>query len=83
MSGIVSAIFGDDEEPAPPPTLAQPPQEDPEAKRERERAEERARQERVRAIQEQLATETEARGALGTRTLLGDLGFRTTRLGAG
>lgn len=63
------------------------PQEDPALKAQRLAAAERAEQERIRAIQEQLTMETQQRsGRFGLRSLLGEFrptGGRASVLGAG
>lgn len=84
MGGLIGAIFGgggDDDE----GSVYTPPPEDPSIKARREAEEERARQDRIRAQQEELSEATKARRrGLGIRSLYGvPTRSGNARLGAG
>jgi hypothetical protein len=57
------------------PKIPKPPQEDPKVKELRDAEQQRAEDERIKSIQEQLATETRLRrgSSFGLRSLLGNL----------
>jgi hypothetical protein len=84
VGGIIDVLFGgggdDDEGP-----IYQPAPEDPSIKARQEAEEERARQDRIRAQQEELSEATKARRrGLGVRSLYGTpTRSGASRLGAG
>jgi hypothetical protein len=88
MSAVGDFLFGDDDnstqiiQGAPQITA---PTEDPGVARARQQAEARAAVERVTALQRQLKTETEGsqKDIFGSKSLLGNLGQVSQRLGAG
>ena len=88
MSAVGDFLFGGDDDNvtqfigASNPVQAQA--EDPSVARARQQAEARAAVERVTALQRQLKTETESnKGGFGSKSLLGNLGQVSQRLGAG
>ena len=92
MSAVGEFLFGDDDDDEVPQqlpgggtTIVQAAPEDPGVARARQQAEARAAVERVTSLQRQLKTETEGRerDIYGARSLLGNLGTLSTRLGAG
>jgi hypothetical protein len=88
MSAVGDFLFGDDDEDQPQlpvQNFITAPPEDPSVAKARQQAEARAAVERVTSLQRQLRTETEGRekDIYGSRSLLGNLGTLSTRLGAG
>jgi hypothetical protein len=89
MSAVGDFLFGDDDD-TPAQIIGgsnpvQAPAEDPGVVKARQQAEARAAVERVTSLQRQLKTETEnkSKDIYGAKSLLGNLGQVSQRLGAG